>query len=92
MTGGPGQPTVPPADRVPAETIRAIRRFHGRDQVDFAACFQVSTRTVIRWEQRGLDPLTLEPEWRRELLKWLMGRYRATASPDNRKTIGEGTA
>jgi hypothetical protein len=78
--------------RVPASTIRAIRRFHALDQAGLADAFQVSVRTVIRWEQKGVAPALLpqdgppvrDPEWRKKLLIWMIRRYELTASPDNR--------
>lgn len=80
------------AGRIPADLIRAIRRFHGLDQLALAEAFQVSPRTIIRWEKRGTHPDLLPvdvrariPEWRKELLIWMRRRYEATASPDNRK-------
>jgi DNA-binding XRE family transcriptional regulator len=80
------QPPLPA--RLAADTIRAIRRFHTLDQAGLAACFKVSTRTVIRWEKDGLDTTKLDPKWRVQLLKWLHGRYQSTASPDNPR-VGE---
>jgi hypothetical protein len=82
MTASAGT-TATPA-RVPAATVRAVRLFHRHDQTSFAGCFQVTTRTVIRWEQRGVDLSKLEPKWRAELLIWLLGRYESTASRDTR--------
>jgi hypothetical protein len=86
-------PSAPPIPaRVPASTIRAIRRFHALDQAGLAHAFQVSVRTVIRWEQKGVDPDNLplgegarDPKWRKKLLFWMLRRYELTASPDNRK-------
>lgn len=84
---------------MPASTIRAVRRFHALDQAGLAHAFQVSVRTVIRWEQKGVDPNLLpldeaatRPKWRQDLLFWMLGRYQATASPDNRKQEGESHA
>lgn len=82
---------------MPASTIRAVRRFHALDQAGLAAAFQVSVRTVIRWEQKGIDPDNLiqagrpDPEWRKKLLFWLIGRLNGTASPDNRPKEGNPT-
>lgn len=82
--------------RIPAQTILAIRRFHGLDQRGLAEAFQVSTRTVIRWEQRGLHPDLLPedagakpPDFRKKLLHWMIRRYELTGSPDTRPTQGE---
>lgn len=95
-------PSAPIPARVPASTIRAVRRFHGLDQAAMAVAFQVSVRTVIRWEQKGVDPNNLQqgggpaaisardPEWRKKLLFWMLRRYELTASPDNQKK-GEGS-
>ena len=74
--------------RVPASTIRAIRRFHALDQQQFAECFQVAVRTVIRWEQKGIDPALLDGKWRKDLLFWMLGRYERAGSPDNRPKEG----
>jgi len=58
-----------------------------------AEAFQVTPRTVFRWERDGVDPDALQldpgalpastvtpagqgPEWRRNLLNWLLDRYR----------------
>lgn len=83
--------------RIPANIIRAVRRFHSLDQVALAEAFQVAVRTVIRWEQRGMHPDLLPedpgakagPKWRKTLWFWMHGRYCATASPDNTKNQGE---
>ena len=48
-------------------------------------CFDVTERTVFRWEQRGVDPNLLEPEWRRKLLLWLLERFEKTGVSDTRK-------
>jgi len=77
-------PAAPPA-RVPAATVRAIRSFFKLGQETFAECFQVSERTVIRWEQRGIDPALLGPEWRKKLLFWMLGHLQPTPSPDSPK-------
>jgi hypothetical protein len=82
--------SLPAAARVPASTIRAIRLFHALDQRDFSDCFQISERTVIRWEKRGIRPALLEPKWRRELLIWMLGRYQRAGSPDTRKKQQQG--
>lgn len=37
----------------PPELVRSVRLFHGWTQEGFAALFNVSGRTIIRWEQRG---------------------------------------
>jgi len=81
---------TPLPDRVPARTIRLIRRLHKLDQEGFAAGFGVSTRTVIRWEQNGLDPAQLPtsaeidgPDWRKRLLAWYLQRYHAALSADS---------
>lgn len=78
--------------RIPAATIRAIRRFHAADQETLAAAFQVSSRTIIRWEQNGVHPdlLPLDPrsktrDWRKKLLLWMLARFERAASPDNRQ-------
>jgi hypothetical protein len=79
--------------RIPAKTIRALRRFHGLDQLALAEAFQVSTRTVIRWEQKGIHPDLLPretgshrmPDWRQKLLHWMLRRFELTGSPDNQK-------
>jgi len=80
MVGAAPESTSGPA-RVPASTIRRVRQLHNLDQAGFAACFRVSVRSVIRWEQRGLDPADLPtdseldgPEWRRGLLDWFLSR------------------
>ena len=93
MTAPAATPAALPA-RVPASTVRAMRRFHALDQVGLASAFQVSVRTVIRWEQRGVDPALLpqdvparDPKWREKLLFWMLERYRATGSPDNRQEV-----
>lgn len=72
--------------------MRAVRLFHALDQAGLADSFKVSVRTVIRWEQRGIDPELLpidhtakQPKWRKLLILWLLARYRRTASPDTRK-------
>lgn len=36
-----------------ADLVRRVRLFHGWSQVAFAAVFNVSPRTIKRWEQRG---------------------------------------
>jgi len=74
--------------RVPASTIRRLRLLHGLRQEGLAACFQVSERTVIRWEERGIDPARLEPKWRKDLLFWMLERLQRAGSPDNRKQQG----
>lgn len=73
--------------------MRAVRLFHAQDQAGMAHTFNVSVRTVIRWEQRGVIPALLpidraskQPKWREKLLFWMLARYRLTASPDTRKT------
>jgi len=88
----PSPPDTPPAERLPGELVRAVRLFHALDQAGLAKSFQVSVRTVIRWEQRGIDPELLpvdqgakQPKWRKLLILWLLARYRRTASPDTRK-------
>jgi DNA-binding transcriptional regulator YiaG len=51
------------APNVDAGEIRRCRAFHGWTQEGFAALFNVSRRTIIRWELRGAhfgDPM-LEP-------------------------------
>lgn len=35
------------------DLIRRVRLFHGWTQEGFAALFDVSRRTIIRWEERG---------------------------------------
>jgi hypothetical protein len=83
MTGPAGNADPVPA-RVPAKTIRLVRLFHRLEQAGFAACFQVTLRTVYRWEKGGVDPELLEP-WRRKLLFWMRQRYEATASVTTEK-------
>jgi DNA-binding XRE family transcriptional regulator len=63
--------------RVSGDLIRLVRLFHGRDQEEFAKCFQVSRRTVIRWEQRGNCFITDEKAFRPQLWGWMHGRYLA---------------
>jgi hypothetical protein len=89
----PSPPNPPPAERLPGDLVRAVRLFHALDQAGLAESFQVSVRTVIRWEQRGIDPELLpvdqgakQPKWRKLLILWMLARYRRTASPDTRKT------
>ena len=89
------QPTASPG-RIPADTIRRLRIFHGFSRVDFAEVFRVSERTVFRWEEQGVDPSTLAldpgarsgPEWRRKYLNWLLERYEALHVSDTRKKEG----
>ena len=79
---------------MPASTIRRVRIFHGFSRLDFAEVFQVSERTVFRWERDGVDPDSLAldpaarsgPEWRRNYMKWLLERFEAAHVSDNRKT------
>lgn len=87
--------TAGPGERLAGSLVRAVRLFHGRQQTDFADAFRVSVRTVIRWEQRGIDPAKLpvdsgaaDPDWRSKLLIWLLARYLASSSPDTRKKEG----
>jgi len=82
-------------DRVPASTIRRLRRFFALEREAMADMFRVSVRTIFRWERDGLDPasLQLDPkahpdsgaEWRRRLLFWLLEQYEKTGVTDNRK-------
>jgi len=59
--------------------------------------FQLSLRTIYRWESRGVNPssLPLDPKatkdasWRRNLLIWMLERYKATGVSDTRKKRGE---
>lgn len=99
MTGAPALSldslTAGPGERLAGSLVRAVRLFHGRQQKDMAAAFRVSERTVIRWEQEGIDPSKLprdrgagDPEWRSKLLIWLLARYLASGSPDTRKKEG----
>lgn len=37
----------------PGDLVRRVRLFHGWTQEGFAALFNVSRRTIIRWEERG---------------------------------------
>jgi len=37
----------------PADLVKRVRLFHGWTQDGFAALFNVSRRTIIRWEERG---------------------------------------
>jgi hypothetical protein len=73
---------------VPASTIHAVRLFHRLSVEGLAICFDVTPRTVFRWEERGVDPALLEPGWRRELLLWLLERFERTGVTDNRKKEG----
>jgi transcriptional regulator with XRE-family HTH domain len=96
VTAQPAPSASIPA-RVPASTIRAIRRMHALEREDFAQMFKVTVRTVFRWERDGVDPAILQldpgaksgPEWRRNLLTWLLGRLEATRVTDTRKKQGE---
>ena len=63
--------------RVPGDLIRLVRLFHSLDQEQFAICFKVARRTVIRWEQRGNCFITDEKEFRPKLWDWMLGRYLA---------------
>lgn len=88
----------PPA-RVPASTIREIRRFHAWDIPTMAIAFKVSERTVFRWERSGLDPEALQPDpdahpnsgpdWRRKLLFFMLDRLNGASVTDTRKQQGE---
>lgn len=42
-----------PAPNTDGALIRRVRLFHGWTQDGFAALFNVSRRTIIRWEERG---------------------------------------
>lgn len=87
-------PQALPPGRVPAETIRLCRRFHRLTPEAMARCFQVSLRTIQRWEASGVDPRSLPadpyahpksgPDWRAKLLIFLLSRYQATGVGDNR--------
>ena len=91
-------PAALPA-RVPASTVRAVRIFHGFTREDFADVFEVTLRTVFRWERDGVDPMSLQldpnahpnagPEWRRKYLIWLLDRYEQLRVTDNRKQQGK---
>lgn len=71
----------------PGDLIRRVRLFHGWTQDGFAALFNVSRRTIIRWEERGTyftDP-DLEPDitagvvWRQIHARFqAAARYRIT--------------
>jgi len=103
VTAQPAPSASVPA-RVPASTIRALQLFlghvwalNGTPRQRMAWVFQVHERTVMRWEERGalLSALPLEsgardPDWRRNLLIWLIDRYEKAGVIDNRKQ-GEGT-
>ena len=82
MTPQPAPASVPA--RVPASTIRAVRLFHRLSVAAFAGAFQVTARTIFRWEKDGVDLNAIDPEWRRKLLIWMLERYRATSVSDNR--------
>lgn len=92
----PSPPLALPAlivsERLSGDLVRLVRLFHGRRQEEFAEAFGVSVRTVIRWEQLGIDPAKLprdlcaaDQEWRGKLLVWMLARYLASGSPDTRK-------
>jgi hypothetical protein len=82
---------------VPASTVRRLRLFHSWDVDTMAEAFRVSTRTVFRWEENGLDPGTLAldrnahpnsgPDWRRKLLFFMLARLEAAGVSDNRKEV-----
>jgi transcriptional regulator with XRE-family HTH domain len=82
---------------VPADTIRGMRIFHRLSREGLATLFQVSPRTVYRWEEKGAVPNALpleelakvDREWRRKLLIWMVERYEAAAVTDNRKKEGD---
>ena len=98
MTAQPAPSASTPA-RVPASTVRAVRLFHGFTRADFADVFEVTLRTVFRWERDGVDPTSLQldpnahpnagPEWRRKYLIWLLDRYEQLRVTDNRKQQGD---
>jgi transcriptional regulator with XRE-family HTH domain len=74
-----------------------MRIFHSWTREDLAEAMRVSVRTVFRWERDGVDPATLQldpgaksgPEWRRNLLMWLLDRLEAPGVSDTRKKQGE---
>lgn len=84
--------------RIPAATIRRLRAFHNVQREELAAMFEVSVRTVFRWEEGGVDPAALPldpdahpnagPEWRRKLLFWMLDRFEKTGVSDTRKKEG----
>jgi hypothetical protein len=69
---------------------------HALNREDFALMFNITVRTVFRWERDGVDPATLQldpgarsgPEWRRNLLTWLLDRLAATGVSDTRNREG----
>ena len=78
---------------MPASTIRALKLFFGYTRAGMADLFRVHKRTVLRWEQRGalpsslpLDPTAVrDPDWRCNLLLWLVDQYEKRGVSDNRK-------
>lgn len=62
---------------VAADLIRCVRIFHALDQEAFGKCFQVSRRTVIRWEKGGNSFIDDEKEFRSQLWVWMLDRYYA---------------
>lgn len=91
MTAQPAAAAAPP-DRIPAQTIRRLRLFYSHSQPQLAEVFQVSLRTIYRWESGGLvlaalkiDPAGNPPDWRKKLLLWMLDRYEKTAVTDTRK-------
>jgi hypothetical protein len=91
LTAPAGNPVLVPA-RVPAATIRAMRIFHRLSLEGMAIAFDVTLRTVYRWEKGGVDPSTMAvdphgapPDWRAKLLLWMLDRYESTGVSDNRK-------
>ena len=78
---------------MPAATIRLVRKFHSFTRDQFAEVFEVSLRTVFRWESEGVDPDSLAldpgarsgPDWRRKYMNWLLERFNAFHVSDTRK-------
>jgi len=71
-----------------------MRVFHHLEPEALADMFRVSTRTVFRWEERGINPAALAldptahpasgPDWRRKLLFFMLNRLETAAVSDNR--------
>jgi len=88
------RPSLDPG-RIPADTLRRVRLFYGKEREELADMFKVSVRTIFRWEAAGVDPRTLArdpdahpsagPEWRCNLLIWMVNRYLQTGVTDNCK-------
>ena len=65
-----------------ADLIRRVRLFHGWTQEGFAALFNVSGRTIIRWEQRGTffpDPDLYTWSAPGRIWKQILARFEAAA-------------